>query len=680
METVVGTEFTTSRLTKTFERSFKMSSEYIKHNGARVKKRSIMTRGKKYKYNKAGKIVEIGGIDPDTNQTVVQTTDDFVIGGTKSSLRRIADLEANVAILYTKLTTSDGEQAAESEDSDDISVGKSNQTTRFKGNVRFEKNVDAKSSASVGSTFANKVIDAARERIQDIAIKPMLTGNTESGITVTYDDSGNEIDFTVTKAPKWSTARTITLTGDLTGDATFDGSGDFSLSASVKDDSHNHTISNIDGLQGALDAKATPADITSAINNLVDGAPTALNTLNELAAAIGDNASYASSITTALGNKVSTNSVQALAADGNALTVSNDTITLRKGNGTTESVSISDANTTDFYVANSGGTNQFKVDKNEKVRFAGSGATSVSFDAATNKVTISSTDTDTNTWRPIHDSPVDGATTTSISSNWAFDNVKKAVPSNAVFTDTNTWRGISDSPGNDSGTSISRKWAMNAFVGASVSNDTITFTKGDGTTTSVTTSDANSNTYVTGASFNTSNGVLTMTRNSGSVTVDLDGRYQAAGSYAAAGRVITAGNGLTGGGNLTANRTINVGGGNGITVSADGVAMSGSYTGTFTASGDVCAYSDASLKTNVQTIEGALDKVSAVRGVTFERIADGSVSAGVVAQELEAVLPEAVKTDEEGVKMVAYGNITGLLIEAVKELSAQVEELKKNQK
>jgi hypothetical protein len=46
--------------------------------------------------------------------------------------------------------------------------------------------------------------------------------------------------------------------------------------------------------------------------------------------------------------------------------------------------------------------------------------------------------TDTNTFRAIHDTPVDGATTTSISSNWAFDNVKKAVPSNALFTDTNT--------------------------------------------------------------------------------------------------------------------------------------------------------------------------------------------------------------------------------------------------
>ena len=146
---------------------------------------------------------------------------------------------------------------------------------------------------------------------------------------------------------------------------------------------------------------------------------------------------------------------------------------------------------------------------------------------------------------------------------------------------------------------------------------------------------------------------------------------------------MSAGDGLTGGGSFSMNQTnnetitMNVGGGNGITVSADGVAMSGSYTGTFTASGDICAYSDASLKTNIETIEGALGRVEAIRGVTFERIEDGSTSVGVVAQELEAVLPEAVHTDANGTKMVAYGNVTGLLIEAVKELSAQVAELKK---
>ena len=98
--------------------------------------------------------------------------------------------------------------------------------------------------------------------------------------------------------------------------------------------------------------------------------------------------------------------------------------------------------------------------------------------------------------------------------------------------------------------------------------------------------------------------------------------------------------------------------------------------GSVYATGDVTAYSDESLKTNIKTIDGALGKVESIRGITFDRINDGSTSTGVVAQELEAVLPEAVKTDAHGLKSVAYGNITGLLIEAVKELSAQVAELK----
>ena len=100
------------------------------------------------------------------------------------------------------------------------------------------------------------------------------------------------------------------------------------------------------------------------------------------------------------------------------------------------------------------------------------------------------------------------------------------------------------------------------------------------------------------------------------------------------------------------------------------------HVGNMVVKADVTAYSDDSLKTNVQPIQGALGKVEQVTGVTFERIEDGSVSTGVVAQELEAVLPEAVKTDDSGLKHVAYGNITGLLIEAVKELSAEVKKLK----
>ena len=318
-----------------------MSSEYIKHNGQKVKKSSVMSRGKRYRYNKQGAIEEITG-------STTLTADDFVISGSKSTLRRISDIEQNVAMIYTRLNTTDGEAASSSETSDDISVGKSSTTTRFKGNVRFEKNVDAKSSATVGSTFADKVISSASQYV------------------------------------------------------------------------------------------ATQSWVSGQISNLVNGASSSFDTLKEIQNAMATDAELSAAI--------------------NGLTIGNGTVTM------------------------------------------------------------------------------------------------------------------------------------------------------------------------------------------------------------------SAGNGLSGGGAFSMNQT------NSETVS---FAMSGSYTGTFTATGDICAYSDASLKTNIETIEGALGKVESIRGVTFDRIEDGSTSVGVVAQELEAVLPEAVHTDANGTKMVAYGNVTGLLIEAVKELSAQVAELKK---
>ena len=349
-----------------------MSSRKVKVNGVLTK--FAFDKTKKYKYDSSGDLVEATSV----------SDNDIIIPGSKSSLRRIGELERNVSILATRLTTTDG-------------------------------------------------------------------GSNSDGGSVSYSD----------KTGKWKDARTISLSGDASGSVSIDGSANATLTVAVANNSHTHTIANVTGLQTALDAKATPADITTAINNLVDGAPAALNTLNELAAAIGDNASYAASVTSAIAGKVST------------------------------------------------GTSEY-------------------------------------------------------------------------------------------------------MKSASASNDTITFTRGDNTTFAVSIADANT-------------------------------------TYSA---------------------------GNGLSLSGTTFAMSGSFTGSFTATGDITAYSDDRLKTNVKTIDGALDKVSKVRGVTFERIEDGSVSTGVVAQELAAVLPEAVKTDANGMHHVAYGNITGLLIEAVKELSAQVEELK----
>jgi hypothetical protein len=100
-------------------------------------------------------------------------------------------------------------------------------------------------------------------------------------------------------------------------------------------------------------------------------------------------------------------------------------------------------------------------------------------------------------------------------------------------------------------------------------------------------------------------------------------------------------------------------------------------TGQIRATDDIIAFSDIRVKENVKTLENSLSKVNNLRGVEFNKIGNNNKSIGVIAQEIEKILPEVVHTDNEGMKSVAYGNITGLLIEAVKELSKEVQELKK---
>jgi hypothetical protein len=97
----------------------------------------------------------------------------------------------------------------------------------------------------------------------------------------------------------------------------------------------------------------------------------------------------------------------------------------------------------------------------------------------------------------------------------------------------------------------------------------------------------------------------------------------------------------------------------------------------WTAAGNVTAYSDARLKTNIVKITGALDKVDQLNGYTFDRTDINTTrQTGVIAQEVMKVLPEAVLGTEETTYAVAYGNMVGLLIEAIKELRAEVAELR----
>jgi lipopolysaccharide export system protein LptA len=99
-------------------------------------------------------------------------------------------------------------------------------------------------------------------------------------------------------------------------------------------------------------------------------------------------------------------------------------------------------------------------------------------------------------------------------------------------------------------------------------------------------------------------------------------------------------------------------------------------TGTIRASSDIIAFSDARVKENVKTIDNALDKVTQLRGVSYNKIGETEEKIGVIAQEIEKVLPQVVQEDNEGMKSVAYGNIVGVLIEAIKEQQKQIDKLK----
>ena len=174
------------------------------------------------------------------------------------------------------------------------------------------------------------------------------------------------------------------------------------------------------------------------------------------------------------------------------------------------------------------------------------------------------------------------------------------------------------------------------------------------------------------------------------ITVDAYGRISAIAT-GATGDIygVTAGAGLTGGG-TSGTVTVNVVGGNGITANADNIELNGTYTGTWavtggiTATADVVAYasSDERLKDNIEIISNPIEKVQSLKGVTWnwndnaDELQKSTPNVGVIAQDVEKVLPQLVNTRDNGFKAVDYAKLTGLLIEAIKEQQKQIDELK----
>lgn len=219
------------------------------------------------------------------------------------------------------------------------------------------------------------------ERAQDAAAAALNHSN-HTNVTVAYEDASNEIRLSAASAE--NIFQTVASdSGNAVADATSD----------------TLTITGGSGLQTSVSGDTLTIDHTA----------TGAASVNNSGATV----------------------VQDLTIDaqGHLTDVNSHTLTLANlgYSGAT------DANNYTFSIKEDGNT-PYAIASGSAVDFRGAGSVAVS---RSNEI-VTFTGTDTNTWRPIHDSPVDGASTTSISSNWAFDTVKTAVPASALFTDTNT--------------------------------------------------------------------------------------------------------------------------------------------------------------------------------------------------------------------------------------------------
>jgi hypothetical protein len=372
--------------------------------------------------------------------------------------------------------------------------------------------------------------------------------------------------------------QTITFSGDATG------SGTTSIVVTVIDDSHNHVISNVDGLQTALDAKQpTGAYLTG----------------NQTITLSGD---LSGSGTTSINAQIAANVVNA-----NELNV--------VGNGTA----------TQFLRSDADGSFTWAVPTDTNTTYtAGTGL------ALTGTV-FSNTITNTNQL-------TNGAgyitSSASISGN---------AGSATVLQTARTIGGVSFN-----GSANINLAGVNTTGNQNTSGSSASCTGNAATATVLQTART-----INGVSFNGSANISLSLANLG-----YTGATNA--NYITNNNQLTNGAGYT---TYTSNQATNT---------------SSSVTFSSVTAATINTTSDIRLKDNIRTFESAMDVVSQLRGVRFAWKETGVETVGLIAQEVEKVLPELIGTNADtGLKSVSYANMVAVLIEAVKELKAEIEELKK---
>ena len=295
--------------------------------------------------------------------------------------------------------------------------------------------------------------------------------------------------------------------------------------------------------------------------------------------------------------------------------------------------------------------------------------------------------TDTDTWRGIDDTPVDGQTAESISSNWAYDHNagtgnSKHVPAAGSSGTFLAHDGVFRTPSYTSNTdtnyyldNITKSGNTLTFVMSGKADETYTFGSNAFNSTNIPTDNnqiGNSAGYTTNTGTTTASNTQTFTNKSGNISQWTNDSLYTTNTGTVTS--VATGNGLSGGA-ITTTGTL---------------TMSGSYSGNFAATGNVTAYSsDERLKDLRNTISKPLDKIKLINGYEFEwndkarklapDVFKEGIEVGVSAQELQKVIPSVVKPSlHEGYLTVQYEKIVPLLIEAIKELKEEVDKLKEN--
>lgn len=526
----------------------------------------------------------------------------------------------------------------------------------FKGDL--EGNADTatslKTSRNITVNAVNHAFDGSSsidltESIRD-TIGNMLTTGTRSGITVAHDDNNNQIDFTVSQGDSFGVVNANSGSVSASGQDqvfTLDGGTELATVASGSTITINHSnVSRTNPVASSSNGTAIVDVTTNARGHVTsvesyDFDSRYLQTSNFTLS--GDVTSTSAGVATIGNDKVTFAKMQNI--DANSF-LANDT----GSSGNVKALSVNDArsllnisnvnsNANDYSFFISGGGTTTEIDEAETVTFNGTGDTDVSIIG--NNITINSTDT----------------------------------------TYSKSGTGL-----NLSGTTFSLN--SNNIIGATASGNVLTLTKESGSTLNFTGgteygvgAGPSLNGIITGTGVNENNFGLNRERNLGASVVKTGTSLNYI-AFAPSNSTITPlylednnGNNTQGVVDIYTNDFHCARFKNGSTPGTDGLIVQG----------DVIAFStlfasDLNLKDNVEVVTNALDKVSQLNGVEFDWKDGRGKSSGVIAQDVEKVLPQAVKETEnlkgEKYKSVDYSQLTSLLIESIKELKEENKELR----